>query len=42
MGYIDGFDVLGALGALELALREAGFKVEPGVGVAAFQKSYAG
>jgi len=42
MGYIDAFDVLGALAALELVLIESGFKVEPGAGVAAFQKSYAG
>jgi aspartate aminotransferase-like enzyme len=33
--------VLGALSALELALLDAGFKVEPGAGVAAFQKSLA-
>jgi len=42
MGYVDAFDVLGALAALELVLAESGFKVEPGSGVAAFQKSYAG
>jgi aspartate aminotransferase-like enzyme len=42
MGYTDAFDVLGALSALELVLLESGFKLEPGAGVAAFQKSYAG
>lgn len=41
MGYTDAFDVLGALAALELVLAESGFKVEPGAGVAAFQKAYA-
>jgi aspartate aminotransferase-like enzyme len=42
MGYTDAFDVLGALSALELVLLESGFKLDPGAGVAAFQKSYAG
>lgn len=42
MGYMDAFDVLGALSALELVLLESGFKLEGGEGVAAFQKSYAG
>ncbi len=41
MGYTDAFEVLGAVSALELVLAESGFKVEVGVGVAAFQKSYA-
>jgi aspartate aminotransferase-like enzyme len=41
MGYTDAFDVLGALAALELVLLDGGFKVEPGAGVAAFQKAYA-
>ena len=41
MGYTDAFDVLGALSALELVLSEAGFKLEVGAGVAAFQKAYA-
>ncbi|MDY3556224.1 alanine--glyoxylate aminotransferase family protein [Gemmata sp. JC717] len=41
MGYTDAFDVLGALSALELVLSEAGFKLEVGAGVAAFQKTYA-
>jgi len=42
MGYTDAFDVLGALSALELVLLECGFKLEPGAGVAAFQRAYAG
>ncbi len=42
MGYVDAFDVIGALAALELALLEAGYKMEPGVGVAAAQKVLAG
>ena len=37
---MDAFDVLGALSALELVLLESGYKLEPGAGVAAFQKSY--
>lgn len=41
MGYTDAFDLIGALSALELVLLEAGFPVEPGSGVAAFQKSLA-
>jgi aspartate aminotransferase-like enzyme len=41
MGYTDAFEVLGAVSALELVLAEGGFKLEPGAGVAAFQKSYA-
>lgn len=41
MGYTDAFEVLGALSALELVLLESGFKLDPGAGVAAFQKSYA-
>jgi aspartate aminotransferase-like enzyme len=42
MGYTDAFDVLGALAALELVLLESGFKLEPGAGVAAFQRAYTG
>ena len=42
MGYTDAFEVLGAVSALELVLLESGFKLEPGAGVAAFQKCYAG
>lgn len=41
MGYTDAFEVLGAVAALELVLLDSGFKVEPGAGVAAFQRSYA-
>jgi aspartate aminotransferase-like enzyme len=41
MGYTDAFEVLGAVAALELVLAEGGAKVEPGAGVAAFQKAYA-
>jgi aspartate aminotransferase-like enzyme len=42
MGYTDAFEVLGAVSALELILAEGGFKLTPGAGVAAFQKSLAG
>ncbi|QEL15306.1 pyridoxal-phosphate-dependent aminotransferase family protein [Limnoglobus roseus] len=41
MGYTDAFEVLGAIAALELVLIEGGHKIEPGVGVAAFQKAFA-
>jgi aspartate aminotransferase-like enzyme len=41
MGYCDAFDVMGALSALELALLDAGFKLEPGAGVAAAQRALA-
>jgi aspartate aminotransferase-like enzyme len=41
MGYVDSFDILGALAALELVLLESGFALEPGAGVAAFQKALA-
>ena len=41
MGYTDAFEVLGAISALELVLIESGYKLEPGVGVAAFQKTFA-
>jgi aspartate aminotransferase-like enzyme len=39
MGYCDAFDVMGALSAMELALLDAGFKLESGAGVAAAQKA---
>lgn len=42
MGYTDAFEVLGAVSALELVLAESGFRVTPGAGVAAFQRSLAG
>lgn len=38
MGYHDQFDVLAALSALELALLEQGFGLQPGAGVAAAQR----
>jgi len=41
MGYCDAFDVMGALSALELALLDAGFQLQPGAGVAAAQKALA-
>ena len=41
MGYTDAFEVLGAVSALELVLGESGFKLDPGAGVAAFQKAFA-
>ncbi len=37
MGYVDAFDVLGAIAALELTLAKAGFAAKIGAGVAAFQ-----
>ena len=42
MGYTDAFEVLGAVSAIELVLLEAGFKLDAGAGVAAFQRSLAG
>jgi aspartate aminotransferase-like enzyme len=41
MGYIDQFEVLSALGGLELVLLETGYGIEPGTGVAAFQRALA-
>jgi serine---pyruvate transaminase len=41
MGWCDAFDLIGALSALELVLMEMGHKLEPGAGVAAFQRSLA-
>jgi aspartate aminotransferase-like enzyme len=41
MGYIDQWDVLAALGALELVLLEMGWPAEAGAGVAAFQQALA-
>lgn len=38
MGYIDQFDVLAGLSALEMVLLEMGYKLEPGNGVAAAQQ----
>jgi serine---pyruvate transaminase len=42
MGYCDGFDILGAISALELSLKNAGYKLTPGAGVAAAQAVMAG
>ncbi len=42
MGYVDAFDVLGAIAALEQVLFAAGFPLQLGSGVTAFQKSYGG
>ncbi len=42
MGYIDQFDVLAALSGVELVLKEMGHPVEPGRGVAAAQRVWAG
>ncbi len=39
-GLIDEFDIMGTLGAMELALCAAGFRVEPGRGVAAAQRVF--
>jgi serine---pyruvate transaminase len=41
MGYVDAFDIVAALSALELVLLEMGFKLAPGAGVAAAQRSLA-
>jgi aspartate aminotransferase-like enzyme len=41
MGYIDQWDVLAAIAALELVLLEMGHAVEPGAGVTAFQQALA-
>ena len=39
MGYMDMFDVLTAVSAIEMVLVEMGHKLEPGAGIAAAQKS---
>lgn len=41
MGHIDMFDVLAALSGVELGLRELGYAIEPGKGVAAAQRVFA-
>jgi serine---pyruvate transaminase len=41
MGYTDSFEVLGALAAIELVLKESGYPVQVGAGVAAFQQAFA-
>ena len=40
MGYLDKFDALGAISALELSLLEQGHKFDPGAGVAAAQRVF--
>lgn len=42
MGYVDAFDTLGAISALEMCLSAQGYKFESGAGVAAAQKVFAG
>lgn len=42
MGYIDQFDILAAIAGVELALMEMGHPVEPGKGLAAAQRVFAG
>ena len=39
--YIDYFDVLAALAGVELVLQQMGYRVKPGVGVAAAQQAWA-
>jgi aspartate aminotransferase-like enzyme len=41
MGYMDQFDVMAGISALELTLLEMGYKFTPGAGVAAAQQSFA-
>jgi aspartate aminotransferase-like enzyme len=41
MGHIDQFDVLAALSGVELVLKEMGYPIEPGRGVAAAQQVWA-
>ena len=42
MGFIDHFDSLGVLSALELTLQTLGFPVEPGVSLSEFQRVFSG
>jgi aspartate aminotransferase-like enzyme len=42
MGYIDQFDILAAISGIELALADMGYAVQPGTGVAAAQRVWAG
>lgn len=42
MGYIDQFDILAAIAGVELALMDMGHPVEPGKGLAAAQRVFAG
>ena len=39
-GYYGAFDIVIALSALEMALRDAGYDVEPGAGVAGAQRVF--
>lgn len=39
MGYVDDLDTLSAIAAMEMSLRELGYKCEPGIGVGAFMKT---
>ncbi|MFQ5415218.1 MAG: pyridoxal-phosphate-dependent aminotransferase family protein [Phycisphaerae bacterium] len=41
MGYVDAFDTLGAIGALEMTLHDMGHKLDVGAGVAAAQRVFA-
>lgn len=41
MGYVDAFDTLGAIAALEITLKGLGFDIEIGTGVAAAQNVFA-
>ncbi len=41
MGYVDAFDTIGALAALELTLAKLGYDVKLGAGVAAAQRVFA-
>ena len=42
MGYLDRFDALSVISALELTLLAMGHKTEPGAAVAAAQRVFAG
>jgi len=42
MGYIDQFDILAAIAGIELVLIEMGHAIEPGKGLAAAQRVFAG
>jgi aspartate aminotransferase-like enzyme len=42
MGYIDQFDILAAISGVELVLGEMGYPIEPGKGLAAAQRVFAG
>ena len=40
MGYVDELEILGALAILELGLKQAGYQVELGAGVAQAQAQF--